>query len=129
MLIRAITEQNRFIESTKKQKSNEENNLNAVEGNGEGSYNWLQNDRNSSRSSSGSIGNDKNNKKLGKSDHKEDNAVQMPISNTKKSFQITTTEYNIEGKLLRQFYDLAVSLLVQTLPEIQWILNNDIKQN
>ena len=101
LLIRAITEQNRFIESTKKQKSNEENNLNAVEGNGEGSYNWLQNDGNSSRSSSGSIGNDKNNKKLGKSDHKEDNAVQMPISNTKKSFQITPTEYNIEGKLLR----------------------------
>lgn len=101
LLIRAITEQNRFIESTKKQKINEENTFNVVEGNEEGSCNLLHNDGNSSRSSSGSIGNDKKNKKLGNSDHKEDNAVQMPISNTKKSFQITTTEYNIEGKLLR----------------------------
>ena len=101
LLIRAIAEQNRFIESTKKQKIDEENTFNAVEGNEEGSYNLLQNDVNSSRNSSGSTRYDTNDEKLGKSDHKEDNAVKMSISNTKKSFQQSTTEYNIEGKLLR----------------------------
>ena len=115
LLIRAITEQNRFIESTKKQKINEEHTLNAVEGNEEGSHNLLQNDGNSSRNSSGSTRYDTNNEKLGQSDHKEDNTVQMPISYTKKSLQVTTTEHDFEGKLLRQFYDLTVSFLVQTL--------------
>ena len=100
-LIRAITEQNRFIESTKKQKINEENILNTVEENEEGRYNLLQNDGNSSRNSSGSTRYDTNNEKLGKSDHKEDNVVEMPISKTKKSFRETTTEDNFEGKLLR----------------------------
>ena len=101
LLIRAITEQKRLIESTKKQKISVENTFNAVEGNKEGSYNLLQNDENSSRSSSRSTKHDTNDEKLGKSDHKEGNAVKMPISNTKKSFQGTSTDYNIEGKLLR----------------------------
>ena len=100
LLIRAITEQNRFIESTKKQKINEENTLNTIEGNEEGRSNLLQNDRNSSRNSSGSTRYDTNNEKLGKSYRKEDNTVKMPISKTKKSFRETTTEDNFDGKLL-----------------------------
>ena len=100
LLIRAITEQNRFIESTKKQKINEENTLNVIGGIEERSYDLLENDGNSYRNSSGSIMYDTNNKKLGKSD-KEDNAVKMPIFNTKKSLQETTTEENFEGKLVR----------------------------